>query len=87
MKNWTHIATASVVDQYGNLICRIKRPTCANSIQSARYVAELSARETRDLYAINPDLFFHVIVSVYSISRKCYIYANKFRYASLLALL
>lgn len=87
MKNWIHIATASVFDQYGNLICRIKRPTCVDSIQSARYVAELSARETRDLYQINPDLSFHVTVSVYSIARKCYIYANKFRYASVLALL
>ena len=87
MKNWIHIATASVFDQYGNLICRIKRPTCVNSIQSARYVAELSARETRDLYCITSGLEFYVTVSVFSLARKTYVYCNKLRYASVLALL
>ncbi len=87
MKSWRFIATATVFDDYGNVICRIKRPTCVNSLQSARYVAELSARETRDLYQILKGIDFHVIVNVYEIATKCYVYCNKFRYASLLALL
>ncbi len=87
MKSFTHIATARVIDQFGNLYCLVKRPTCCNSIQSARYVAELAGRQSRDIYNITDNIEFSVMVNVYSVALKSYIYCNKFSYETILALL